>query len=139
MVNNQTKAILGSLCGGIGGGLIGIVVSGFLWMLRGIERDPKGPVAPFEPIFGLLDVFFGMAFALFFAAIGGVVGAAIGAGLATMSRDDSKIGEETHGQDTLHRGQGTPISSSDSQESLKSEVARLKERIAEIEGRARDN
>jgi len=140
VVNKQSKAVLGSLCGGIGGGLVGIVISGFLSMLRSIERAPKGPdVSPFEPLVGLMDIFFGMASAFFFAAIGAVFGAAIGAGLATMSRDDSKIGDETPGQDTLHRGQGTPSISSDSHESLKSEVARLKERIAEIEGRVGDN
>jgi hypothetical protein len=140
VVNKQSKAVLGSLCGGIGGGLIGLVISGFLSMLRSIERAQGGPGGtPFDPILGLLGFFFEIYSGLVFAAVGGVVGAVVGAGLAAMSKDDSKIGAQTHGQDTLHRGQGTPSISSDSHESLKSEVARLKERIAEIEGRVGDN
>ena len=140
MANRLSKAILGSLCGGIGGFLIGIVISGYLSMLYSIERAPNGPEGtPFGPILGLLDFFFGIVFGLFFAAIGGGVGAVVGAGLAAMSRDEPSVENERHVQDSLQREPSAPSISSDSNESLKSELTRLKERIAEIEGRERDH
>jgi hypothetical protein len=109
-------------------------------MLYSIDRAPNGPEGtPFAPILGLLDFFFGIVFGLFFAAIGGVVGAVVGAGLAAMSRDEPSVENERHVQDSLQREPSAPSISSDSNESLKSELTRLKERIAEIEGRERDH
>lgn|GEM_PF-4492916 len=139
MVNRLNKAILGSLCGGIGGLLIGIVISGFLSMLRSIERAPKGPEdILFANVLGLIEIFFAIAAGLVFAAIGGVVGAVIGAGLASMSRDEPSVESDT----PRSRGEALEATStnvaSKAHESPEIELALLKEKIAEIETRIAD-
>lgn len=132
----MSKAILGSLCGGIGGFLIGIVISGYLSMLSSIDRAPNGPEGtPFAPILGLFEFFFGIVFGLFFAAIGGVVGAVVGAGLAAMSRDEPSVEKDTARSREQAHGPNPTIAALKAQESPETELALLKEKIAEIETR----
>lgn len=115
MGREQGRAIGGSLLGGLLGGVLGLGFGGFLGpVLAGVERHPD------ESVLNVFDACLGFVFTLVGASIGGVVGAvggaAIGAGMATgQSSTDGRQVLETR------------------EESVDSELQRLRSRIAELE------
>jgi hypothetical protein len=128
MSDKQARAVGGSCLGGVLGGVLGIIVGGFLGpVLMGAGQQKTNTFFDLQgPCVGFVGLLIG-------ACLGGVIGAVggsvFGAGIATRPRADESTGPP-----------GTPIprtpnSAQVSQESTERELARLKERMAELESR----
>jgi hypothetical protein len=130
MSDKQARAVGGSCLGGVLGGVLGVIVGGFLGpVLMGAGQQKT------NTFLDLQDTCVGFLGLLIGASLGGVIGAVggsvFGAGVATRSRAD----ESAAPPDTPIPG--TPNSPQLAQESTETELARLKERMAELEARKR--
>ena len=130
MHDKQARAVGGSCLGGALGGVLGVIVGGFLGpVLMGAGQQKTNTFLDLQtPFVGLVGLLIG-------AALGGVIGAVggsvFGAAVATRSRAD----ESAAPPDTPIPG--TRNSAQVPQESTETELARLKERMAELEARKR--
>ena len=131
MSNQQGQAVGGSCVGGVLGALVGIVGGIALSGLLSDDHKPTGFVDGFFSFLGSLIRPF------LFGGIGGVVGAvggaALGAALATSSRAP-QAKTPTHPETS-----GAVGSPAQATESTESELARLRERLAELEAQKRDD
>ena len=109
---------------------MGICLGGFLgYVLTGVERhDPGTILGAFDSCSAAISGFIGAAIGGLLCAVGG---AAVGAGLATSSRV-----EQAPAPRFLVR-QGVEQSAPVPNESTETELARLKDRIAELEEQKR--
>jgi hypothetical protein len=133
--NQKGKAVGGSFLGGVLGAILGIIVGVTISRLVGDDDKPTGT--------GLLDSFIDFIWAIIsailrpviFGGIGGVIGAVggsvLGAALATSSRDQQK---EAPPHRQAPQVTGSPALA---EESSETELARLKERMAELEEQKR--
>jgi hypothetical protein len=130
MSDKQARAVGGSCLGGVLGGVLGVIVGGFLGPV--LMRAGQQKTNTFLDLQGTCLGFVGL---LIGASLGGVIGAVggsvFGAGVATRLRAD----ESAAPPDTPIPG--TPNSPQVPPESTETELARLKERMAELEARKR--
>jgi hypothetical protein len=130
MSDKQGRAVGGSCLGGVLGGVLGVIVGGFLGpVLMGAGQQKT------NTIFDLSGICVGFIGLLVGAGIGGIIGAiggsVLGVGVATRSRPD----ENAALPDTPLPA--APNSLELPEESTETELARLKERMAELEERKR--
>lgn len=132
MSGQQGRAIGGSCLGGVLGGILGIILGATIG--SGAHSDlPKD--SPIDP--GLVDFCLGFFGMLIGASIGGILGAiggsVLGAGFATRLRNREMAAMPDR---QLPQVMGPPPSA---QESSRTELDRLKARIAELEEKKRSN
>lgn len=131
--------VMGSGCfGGVVGAILGIVIGGFIGPLiatsnNELRNNPDPAAKQMSGIFDACSGFFGMVIGVAVGGIvGGIGGSVLGAGLA--ARGSTPPSEKPPSKDDACPAWLSEPPS----ESPDSELARLKERIAELEGKKKD-
>jgi hypothetical protein len=130
MSDKQARAVGGSCLGGVLGGVLGVIVGGLLGpVLMGAGQQKT------NTIFDLSDICVGFLGLLIGAGIAGIIGAiggsVFGAGVATRSRRNENAALPDTPLPTAPNSLQLP------QESTETELARLKERMTDLEERKR--
>ena len=123
MSGQRIRAVSGSCLGSVLGGVLGVLL-GYVITIASVESHIEEQEKAGDPFVGFYFCFGGFA-ALFGTGVGGIVGAitgaTLGAGVATL-RSQSAPAEDQ-----------PPAASATADQSTDTELARLRERIAELE------
>jgi len=128
MTDEPTKAMNGSCLGGLVGAGLGVVIGWFVVPM--ILPASNGPFRVFDPCIGFVAALVGAGLG---GTVGGIGGSVLGTGLAARRSCPRKIEPPSEMHATPVASVEPPIESPDA------ELARLKERIAELEGKQQES